>query len=104
MITAQSLMSSKMQTIKTWLLLDHSLGESDYAWISSNSENMKVEYDTQYQLSMDGYNWINPTQVVAEVLITTSCKKQESMLQLKYGDQLKLYRVFNYNDQYYVGN
>lgn len=92
-----------MKTVKTWSLLQRSLDEVDYAWISSNSDDIKIEYDTHYQLSADGSDWINPTQVLAEILITTSCEKQESMLHLKYGDRLKLYRVFNYADSY-VGN
>ena len=93
-------MYSKMKTVKTWSLFQRSLDEADYAWISSNIDDIKVEYDTRYQLSADGSDWINPTQVPAEILITTSCEKQESMLHLKYGDRLKLYRVFNYADSY----
>lgn len=87
-----------MKTVKTWTLSKWSLDEADYAWISSNSDNLKVEYDTQWQVNENGYDWDNPIQVTSEILITTTCKKQESMLHLKYGNQLRLYRVYNYAD------
>ena len=86
-----------MKTVKTWILSKRSLDESDSTWITSNSDDVKIKHHTK---SVIGYGWEKEVPVSVEIFITTSCEKQESMLHLKYGDRLKLYRVFNYADSY----
>lgn len=90
-----------MKTVKTWILSKKSLDESDSTWITSNSDNVEIKHYTQEVI---GYGWQKKVPFSVEIFITTSCEKQESMLHLKYGDRLKLYRIFNYDDQYYVGH
>lgn len=86
-----------MKTIKTWILSKRSLDESDCTWITSNSDDVKVKHYTQ---SVNVYNRVEQIPLSVEIFITTSCEKQESMLHLKYGDQMHLYRVYNYADSY----
>lgn len=87
-----------MKTVKTWKLRKPFLSECDSVWIVSNSDNLNVVNDTCYPVTEYGYDFKNPVAGPSEILITTSCEKQESMLQLKYGNLLILQRIRNYVD------
>jgi hypothetical protein len=85
-----------MQTVKTWALAKSWLDDADILWIKGLDVDVKSEVLTD-KVYLQG-------QVITEYVtgnkyeLTTTCDKQETMLKLKYGDDLILTKVMNYSE------
>ena len=84
-----------MQTVKTWALAKSWLDASDIIWIKGLGVDLQSEALTD-RVCLQG-------QVITEYVkgyrheLTTTCSKQETMLKLKYGEDLVLITVMNYS-------
>jgi hypothetical protein len=84
-----------MQTVKTWALAKSYLDDSDVIWIKGLGIDLQSEVLTD-KVYLQG-------RVVTEYVtgyrheLTTTCSKQETMLKLKYGEDLVLITVMNYS-------
>jgi len=84
-----------MQTVKTWALAKSYLDDSDVIWIKGLGIDLQSECLTD-KVYLQG-------RVITEYVtgyrheITTTCSKQETMLKLKYGDDLILTKEVNYS-------
>jgi hypothetical protein len=85
-----------MQTVKTWALAKSWLDDSDIIWLKGLGVDLQSETLTD-KVYLQG-------QVITEYVtgyrheITTTCSKQETMLKLKYGDDLILTKEVNYSE------
>jgi len=84
-----------MQTVKTWVLAKSWLDDGDVIWIKGLRVDLRAEALTD-KVYLQG-------QVITEYVkgyrheLTTTCSKQETMLKLKYGEDLVLITVMNYS-------
>jgi hypothetical protein len=84
-----------MQTVKTWVLAKSWLDDGDVIWIKGLGVDLRAEALTD-KVYLQG-------QVITEYVkgyrheLTTTCSKQETMLKLKYGEDLVLITVMNYS-------
>lgn len=73
--------------VSTWALAHNGFNESDYLWCKGLGVEIEVEilYNTVYSYGSE-------TKMVAgkSIRIKTTCEKQETMLKLKYADNLQL--------------
>lgn len=84
-----------MQTVKTWVLAKSYLDDSDVIWLTGLGIDLQSETLTD-KVYLQG-------QVITEYVtgykfeLITTCSKQETMLKLKYGEDLVLTKVTNYS-------
>lgn len=81
-------------TKKIWTLNKYPLYQNDCIWITSLGCNLRFQPDDPEEILVNGrvYHYAGgPSRAIIE----TTCEKQESMLKLKYGDQLILNHVFH---------
>ncbi len=84
-----------MITRKMWALYKPDADKTDSIFLFGLDCKVEVVLPEPFDIeSMDGKRWkyaaSNPC-----IRIETTCEKQESMLQLKYGDKLVLMRVYH---------
>lgn len=93
-----------MKEVKRWTVIKHPLDEADYIWIKNNSNQMTVNHKVQDIPSFN--NGFSKVYMGSEVILTTTTEEQETMLRLKYDDQLVLLTVVflepgqNYQDHF----
>ena len=80
-----------MKTIKRWLLKRNKLEEADMLWIKHNCHRVDCNVKTNDFSIINGQNFSVVERY--EIIITTDCEQHESMLKLKYIDDLVLLRV-----------
>jgi hypothetical protein len=82
-----------MQTYKVWALAINQVTDTDVLWLKGLGVDVKYEPMTNKVYSA-GYK---VTEYVTghKIDVITTCEKQETMLQLKYGDDLVLKSVIN---------
>ncbi len=80
-----------MKTFKRWLLNREKLENPDILWIKGHCHRVDCNIKSEDFKVVGGQNF----RIVSkyEIVITTDCEKQESMLKLKYIDDLILLRV-----------
>ena len=76
----------------SWELRNITLTEADFLWITSNSESCGVDREVHTFNNLRSQGSPYPIQVSGNltVRITTKSQQQETMLKLKYGDNLLL--------------
>jgi len=78
--------------VKTWRINNpFDITEADLLWLQNNCS--RVEYDSRIQMIPGSNNLgqLSQMQIIAPVLkCVTNSSKQETMLQLKFGDRLIL--------------
>lgn len=74
-------------TVKRWLLQQHELTMDDYLWINKLKCTIDVKNHTTEVPFSGGTRQM---QWYREILIQTTTKQQENMLQLKYGNKIIL--------------
>lgn len=81
-------------TRKEWILYKDKFDNTDYTWITGLGCHVEVDRDDPKEVQMYGqtfhYLGRNPM-----IIVFTTCEKQESMLKLKYGDDLGLRSTYN---------
>lgn len=80
-----------MKTIKRWYWKDSkTLTDADSSWLK-NQYTLLIQ-DAEYEDAIDGFGGRSSRYCIrpARLLIETDCPKKESMLLLKYGEQLAL--------------
>ena len=84
-----------MKTKKIWALHKPDANEIDSVFLFGLGCTVEVILPEPYEIeSMDGKRWKYTAQN-PYIKIETTCEKQESMLQLKYGDRLVLMQVYH---------
>lgn len=80
-----------MKTFKRWLLKRNKLEDHEFPWVKANCYRVDCNVKTNDFSVIGGQNF----KVVDryEIIITTDCEQHESMLKLKYIDDLILLRV-----------
>jgi hypothetical protein len=82
-----------MITKKIWILRKSNTTEIDATFLFGLDCNVEVVLPEPFEIeSMDGKKW-KYTASTPHIKIETTCEKQESMLKLKYGDELVLTQV-----------
>ncbi len=80
-------LNTNSKNIKTWALAIPCLTESDILWLKGLGVGVKTEPLTN-KVYIQGC-MVNEVVIGHKIEVTTSSKKQESMLYLKYGEDLK---------------
>ena len=79
---------------KRWMVRRNEFNESDIRVVQGLGCEFDLKLDDPQEIYADGkvyrYQGSPP-----KLSITTTCEKQESMLKLKYGDELVLIQVFH---------
>ncbi len=84
-----------MKTKKFWALYEPNAGEIDVIFLFGLGCNIEVVIPEPFEISSsDGKRWKFANKD-PYIKIETTCEKQESMLQLKYGDRLVLMQVYH---------
>jgi hypothetical protein len=82
-----------MITRKIWHLPANNLTEADAIWLQGLKCRVEIQGGIPQDIVASGqtYRYVG---LPPKLNIETTCEKQESMLQLKYGDELKLMMVY----------
>ena len=78
---------------KVWALTVSSLNESDIVWLQGLKVETKVEHLTNKVYTQG--QMVSRVVTGLKIDVITTCEKQETMLKLKYGDDLVLKSVIN---------
>ena len=81
-----------MKTVKTWVLTKAHYDESDIRWLTSSGCEISIKESKAIEVSYGSRMYYAGNQQ-PEVQIKTTCEKQETMLQLKYSNNLCLLRI-----------
>ena len=84
-----------MNTEKVWELLTRPLDESDRVFLLGLECNFKLTETKKEPLHVYGRTYEYQSPVPAKLLVSTTTEKQESLLKLKYGDELILHHVYH---------
>lgn len=81
-----------MKTVKTWVLTQNKLSENDIIWLKGLEVNTVVEplYNTIHT-----YSGQHRVLSGVHIELETTCEKQETMLYLKFGNNLILKQVMS---------
>jgi hypothetical protein len=79
-----------MSDYKVWELVVDSISNNDAIWLKSASWDVRVSPLTDRVSTLSGYSELCTGH---QIVVITTCEKQESMLKLKYGDRLVLKSV-----------
>jgi hypothetical protein len=88
-----------MFEFKTWALAVSELNESDIIWLRGLDVEVRSEALTNRVYSAG--NVVTEYVTGYKIDVITTCAKQETMLQLKYGNNLVLKSVFNISKSTY---
>lgn len=83
-----------MSTKKIWQLTATGFDQSDQILITGLGCSLEIVPNDPLELEYHGKTYRIQLQD-PEILITTTCEKQESMLYLKYGDNLRLKTIIH---------
>ena len=75
--------------IKTWGLYLENFTKIDYIWITGLGCALAIKNPEPENITLPS-GTRQYFKAAPEILITTTCEKQQSMLQLKYGDSIYL--------------
>jgi hypothetical protein len=82
-----------MITKKVWVLRKPDASEIDAKFLFGLDCKVEVKIPEPFEVeSLDGKRW-NIAREVPYIKIETTCEKQETMLKLKYGEELVLIQV-----------
>ena len=82
-----------MTTIKTWILIKHDANDIDATFLAGLGCEVRVKIPEPVHFETSNGTRVQYQAGYPTVEITTTCEKQESMLQLKYSNNLHLVRV-----------
>lgn len=80
--------------IKNWYLILDTFTKNDYIWITSIGCNITVTPPLTQTVNLLNGTTIHYVTEAPRIEIETTCKQQQSMLQLKYGDLLYLKNMY----------